>query len=78
MIKKLIELLPVSRRKYTKTIEDIMLVLNGLVEAEANHSQIETNLVQQLQAVLPQFPRKGKAEAQESKKTKNGSDPAFQ
>lgn len=78
MIKKLIELLPVSRRKYTRAIEDIMLVLDGLVEAEANHAQIETNLVQQLQAIVLQLPQKGKAKTQKSEGTKNGSDPAFQ
>jgi len=63
MLKKLIEFLPVSRRKYekalkeitktfeetTKTLDSITTVLQGFDEAEANHCQIEMTIIQQLQ-----------------------------
>jgi len=73
MLKKLIELLPVSRRKYLEVILNITTVLDGLVEAEANHCQIETNIIQQLQMRPPASPSAEK----KTSKTKNGSDPAF-
>lgn len=63
MLKKLIEFLPVSRRTYTKaleqitktfkettkTLDNITTVLEGFDEAEANHCQIEMSIIQQLQ-----------------------------
>lgn len=49
MLNKLIELLPISRRKQAELLVEITKVLNGLVEAEANHCQIETNIIQQIQ-----------------------------
>ena len=74
MLKKLSEFLPLSRRKHTESLKAIATVLEGLVEAEANHCQIETNLIMQLQAQLN--PQKDAAKKPETKK--NGSDPAFQ
>lgn len=63
MLRKLIELLPVSRRTYTKALEEITktfkettkvldsiaTVLEGFDEAEANHCQIEMSIIQQMQ-----------------------------
>lgn len=69
MLKKLIELLPISRRKYTEGLIEVAKVLDGLVEAEANHCQIEMNIIQQLQAQN----KKGKTATKKS----NG-DMAFQ
>lgn len=84
MLRKLIELLPVSRRTYNKALEKITesfkettktlaamtIVLEGFEEADANHCQIEMSIMQQLQ----------KSELRKStpaSTTKNGSDPAF-
>jgi len=69
-MKKLIELLPVSRKKYLETLLNTNIVLEGLTEADAHHSQIETNLIQQLQILTQKIPQKTAK--------KNGSDPAFQ
>ena len=71
MLKKLISLLPVSRRKYIKDLEKVMIVINGLMEAEANHCQIEMSLMQQSQV------NRMKKEANK-KSTTNGTDPSFQ
>jgi hypothetical protein len=49
MLKKLINLLPVSRRKYEGDFAALAVVIEGLVEADANHSQIEMQLMQQAQ-----------------------------
>lgn len=72
VLKKLIEFLPVSRRKYMELLNQICITLNGLVEAEANHCQIETNIIQQLQKQSQQNM------VQKPSTKKNGSDPAFQ
>ncbi len=45
MLKRLISLLPVSRRKF----DALVIVLDGIVESEANHCQIEMNIIQQMQ-----------------------------
>lgn len=69
MLRKLIELLPVSRRKYTEGLEQVAKVIEGLVEAEANHCQIEMSIIQQLQKdkiAKPPFTNK-----------KSNHDPAF-
>ena len=71
MLKKLIELLPVSRRKYEEAIEAMTTVIDGLVEAEANHCQIETSIIQLLQ-------KDKMVKPEDRKSTKNGKDPAFQ
>ena len=49
ILKKLSELLPVSKREYTENMKNIVLALQGLAESDANHCQIETNLIQFLQ-----------------------------
>jgi len=67
VLKRLIELLPVSRRKYIESFEQVAKVIEGLVEAEANHCQIEMSIIQQLQAK--------KTEKPTNKKSNN--DPAF-
>ncbi|GAG79733.1 unnamed protein product [marine sediment metagenome] len=71
MLKRLIELLPVNRRKYAEGLIEVGKVIEGLIEAEANHCQIETNLVMQVQALLQKN--------MEKKPTtkKDASDPAF-
>jgi len=66
MLKKLLEFLPVSRQKYTKGLQEVSKVIEGLIEAEANHCQIEVSIIQQLQ--------KNKVQ-KTTKKTNN--DPAF-
>ena len=71
MLRKLIELLPISRRTYFKTLENIMIVLDGLIEAESNHCQIEMSVIQQLQ-------KDKMAKPTTTKSTTNGKDPAFQ
>jgi len=73
MLKKLIELLPISRRKHTEYYAEVIKVLQGLAEAEANHSQIETNIIKQLQMPPPQGDK-----TRQPKSKKNGEDPAFQ
>ncbi|GAG98742.1 unnamed protein product [marine sediment metagenome] len=67
-LKKLIEFLPVSRRKYAETIEAMTIVVDGLMEADLYHSQIETRLIQDMQKIIAQKPAT----------KKKGSDPAFQ
>ncbi len=76
ILKKLRECLPVSRRKYEKTIQEMYIILNGLSESDANHCQIEVSLIQALQ--------KGKNGKNGKKKATNGNgdkkirdDPAF-
>ena len=49
MLRKLIELLPISRRTHAKNIKNTLEVLAGLIEAEANHCQVEMSIIQQLQ-----------------------------
>lgn len=49
MLKKLIDFLPVSRRKYAEGLAAMTKVIDGLIEAEANHCQIEMRLIQQFQ-----------------------------
>lgn len=73
VLKKLIEFLPLSRRKHAESLKAIATVIEGLVEAEANHCQIETNLIMQFQAKSQ--PQKDTVQKPETKK--NGSDPAF-
>ena len=69
MLKRLIELLPVSRRKYTEGLEQVAKVIEGLIEAEANHCQIEMSIIQQLQ--------KDKIAKPPSTNKKSNHDPAF-
>jgi len=71
MLKKLIDLLPISRRRYIKDLEKVMIVIDGLTEAEANHCQIEMSLIQQSQVNKIKRPAN-------KKNTTNGRDPAFQ
>jgi len=71
MLRKLIELLPVSRREYTKALAEIGKIIGGLVEAEANHCQIEMSIIQQLQ-------KDRMVKPSTKKSTTNGKDPAFQ
>lgn len=70
MLKKLISYLPVSRKKYAEGLNNIAKVIDGLIEADANHSQIELSIIKQLQI--------NKEVKSEPKSTKNGKDPAFQ
>ena len=67
MLRKLIELLPVSRRKYAEALEAITKVIDGLVEADANHCQLEMSIMQQLQ----------KNEMAKPTTKKSNHDPAF-
>jgi len=69
MLRKLIEYLPISRRKHAKSVEEINKVIAGLVESDANHCQIELSIIQQLEK---------KPLTQPSKSTKNDIDPSFQ
>ena len=71
MLKKLISLLPISRRKHNEVIHNLALVLDGLIEAEANHCQIEMSLIQKLQ--------QGEGQKTTAKKSKSPlpNDPAF-
>ena len=50
LLKKLIEYLPISRRKYAETLEHILTILEGLVESDENHCQIEVGLIQAIQS----------------------------
>jgi len=47
-LKKLRRLLPISRHQYEKDFAAINLVIDGLIEADANHSQIEMNLIKEI------------------------------
>jgi len=67
MLRKLIELLPVSRREYTKLLKEVVKVIDGLVEAEANHCQIEMSIIRELQ----------KKKTMKSKPKKVNGDVAF-
>ncbi len=51
MLKKLISLLPVSRRKYLETLDNLTIVLDGIIESDSNHNQIEMSLINSLQQV---------------------------
>lgn len=57
MLRKLINLLPVSRGQYTKTLMELTTIIQGLIEAESNHCQIETNIIQQLQKMSTEKPQ---------------------
>jgi len=71
-LKNLFEFLPVSRRAYTKTIVAFTRVIGGLIEAEANHCQIETSIIQQLHHDNQQ-----QGGAQPTVKKMDVDDPAF-
>lgn len=70
MLKKLIELLPVSRRKLRKAVEATTIVLDGLIESDANHCQIEMSIIQQLH-------KNTTAKSSPAAKEKSNHDPAF-
>ena len=70
MLKRLINLLPMSRRELKDVIGNLTIVIEGLVEAEANHCQIEMNIIQKMQqGETRKTPAKGT--------TKAPNDPAF-
>ena len=73
MLRKLIKLLPVSRGRYLKTLKDLNTVIDGLLEADANHCQIETNIIQQLQARLPSQSSTNSDQKATPKKSGNGN-----
>jgi len=66
-LRALIDFLPISRRKYAQTLENITIILNGLIESDANHCQIESSLIKEI----------SKKRAKKPGKTKNNNDPAF-
>jgi len=51
ILKKLRDFLPVSRRVYAKSIEETIIVLNGLIAADANHCQMEIGIIQEIQRI---------------------------
>ena len=67
ILKRLTEYLPVSRRTHNEAIKNIALIVDGLLEADANHSQIEASLIR--------MTANGKVKKQ--MKEKNNNDPAF-
>lgn len=73
VIKKLTDLLPVSRRKYKEALQNITTVMNGLIESDANHCQIEVGLVQEMQKNRATNAKKPVS----AKKGANGNDVAF-
>lgn len=48
-LKKLSKLFPVSKKQYFDTINAIRTVIDGLIESEANQSQMQMSILQQLQ-----------------------------
>ncbi len=66
-IRNLLEFLPISRRKYTQALGNMIIVVNGLIEADANHCQIETSLIQEIT----------KSRSKKPAKEKNHNDVAF-
>jgi len=51
LIEKLKGYLPISRKAYMEDLTNIVTVIQGLKQAEAQHSQIESNLIQHLNAL---------------------------
>lgn len=55
MLKKLLRriksFLPVSQRAYEETTKNLILVLNGLTQAEKQHSQLELNFAKEIQSL---------------------------
>lgn len=66
-IRNLLEFLPVSRRKYTQALESITIIMEGLIESDANHCQIETSLIREI----------AKNKLSKPGKEKNHNDVAF-
>ena len=59
-----------SRRKLFKTLDALDIVLSGLMEAEANHCQIEMSIIHRMQQE-----KQSKQGVKETKR--NPDDPAF-
>jgi len=86
ILKKITDLLPVSRKRYFKAISAVNETLTGFMEAEANHSQIQASILQQLQYMSNKLNEDTNnniganeiATSGKKRSTKNGSDVAFQ
>jgi len=63
--------LPVSRKTYMKDLQNTITVLDGLIQSEAQHSQLEMNLMANVEAL------KQNAQQKQTKNGKNTRDPAY-
>lgn len=67
IIEALLGLLPVSRRAYKKDLRNILVILQGIKQAEIQHSQVESNLLRTVSGM--QTPK--------SQSSKDDNDVAF-
>lgn len=51
LIEKLKAYLPVTKKVYEKDIKNLIIALQGLSQSEAQHSQMEMNLIQKLNSL---------------------------
>ena len=65
LIEKLKLYLPVSRKAYAEDMSKLAVVIQGLTQSEAQHSQMEMNIIQQLNSSKSKTPESDK----EKKKT---------
>jgi len=70
LIEKFLGCLPVLRREYKKDLENIILILKGIRQADIQHTQMESNLLKAVTNM--QTEKKSK-----SKKNKDEDDVAF-
>lgn len=69
LIEKLKGHLPISRKEYLENLAKLNIVIQGLKQSEAQHTQIELNLIQHINALTPKpINPKGKPATQEPSK----------
>jgi hypothetical protein len=56
LIKKLKEYLPITRKIYKEDMKNFFIIINGIKQSEAQHSQMEMNLIQQLDSLKSKKP----------------------
>lgn len=76
MIKKFKQVLknylPMSRREAMQYFEKIEIVIQGITQAEAQHSQIEVNLIQHMNALQAMQTSKNVPDSKRPKNDKQG------